>query len=670
MASQQSTGGKQQPTKQLPLFPDGSGAIWDDLVKVLEQVIHAHAFDNSFTLHPRHFGEIAASIADGFSQAISGTEETADIARGRSLAARGVGFRSLVAVLESLGTFAAGELAANPNRSATALYLTAQRYGLRLMEGFTESREREILDQQEQLRRALSTALDQQRLELLIKNHALRTASNGIALTDMEGTITYANPALLAMCGYDDADSVVGETVSQLWEGQRDNDIFDHLEEHPGWRDEIAGKRVDGTSFPAELTASLISDGAGHPVGTMALVVDITLRKRLEAQVRQSQKMEAVGQLAGGIAHDFNNILTGIMGYVQLLSLDAAAGSPMRHDLDQVRQAAERGAELTSQLKVFTRHESGERRCLWVNDIVKETHTIVTHTFPPDILAELNLDPELKAIVGDATQMSQLVMNLCVNARDAMVAEKAGGRGTRHALVVRTLNLKIDTESARLHLNAKPGPYVLIRVEDTGIGIAPEAIDRIFEPFFTTKGERTGTGLGLAVVYGIVQNHRGFIEVESRPSGGTAFDVYLPAVETDCEDVGATRANTTVPRGEGTVLVIDDEEQVRDIIRRSLERAGFSPVTAEDGPRGLAIFRERHDTIRAVVLDMVMPRMSGRECLRLLREIDPDIPILISTGYTFDGSSEELLEEGATAIIEKPLDIEKLIISIDRALND
>jgi hypothetical protein len=382
--------------------------------------------------------------------------------------------------------------------------------------------------------------------------------------------------------------------------------------------------------------------------------------KETQAQVLQLQKMEAIGQLATGIAHDFNNLLTPIGGFADLLMRKAPEGSRQQEYLRQIKTAAKRAAALTNQLRLFTRQEEGERHPIQLNSMVKETHDLLERSISKEIAIELRLASGLWAVEADPSQISQVLMNLCVNARDAM---PEGG-----TLTLETRNVTLDEEYARMVFDAQPGRYVRLSVSDTGSGMSPEVQARIFEPFFTTKEVGEGTGLGLSVVYGIIKGHHGFIQVYSQKGQGSTFHVYLPAIEVAAEERETEEAEW--PAGTETILVVDDEEGVRALGQAVLERCGYTVLMAEDGLQTLEVYQAHREEIALVVLDVIMPRMGGQGCLRRLRELDPQVKVLISTGYTARELAEKLVAEGALGMVEKPFQIRDFATAVRKALDE
>jgi nitrogen-specific signal transduction histidine kinase/CheY-like chemotaxis protein len=351
-------------------------------------------------------------------------------------------------------------------------------------------------------------------------------------------------------------------------------------------------------------------DGQGRPAGVIGIFWDVTQQRQLESQLRQAQKMEAIGHLAGGIAHDFNNLLTAILGNLSLLLNDLPDAHPGRDLAAAAEKAGLRAANLTSQLLGFSRRTM----------------------LRPRISVEVQAEPNLWTVEADAGQMSQVLLNLCLNARDAM---SDGGR-----LVLETANVVLTRDYARLQLDARPGEYVRLEVRDTGRGIAPKLQARIFEPFFTTKGPGKGTGLGLSMVFGIIQQHQGWIECHSELGRGTRFTIYLPRYG-EPESTPASPADANAPaRGKETILLVDDEEMIRNLGRTILERHGYEVMLAVDGQHAVEVYQREQARIGLVILDLTMPRLSGQDALQELLRINPRVRVLFASGY----SAEHLVE--------------------------
>jgi two-component system cell cycle sensor histidine kinase/response regulator CckA len=480
---------------------------------------------------------------------------------------------------------------------------------------------------------------------------------------DAEGTVLSVNQLGAEQLGYT-VEELVGQPVLNVFYEDDKEAVREHLVtrlQNPTqvahW--EFRKVRKDGSMLWVKEAARAVQGTDGNPVVLIACE-DITERKQLEAQLRQAQKMEAIGQLASGIAHDFNNLLTSIGGFTELLLREALEGSQQYRDLHQVKVAAERAAALTRQLRLFTHQEKGERRPTQLNSVVEETRDLLEHSIPKEITIELHLEPGLWAVEADPSQMSQVLMNLCVNARDAMAD---GG-----TLTLETRNVTLGAERAQAILAAPPGRYVCLSVSDTGCGMSPEVQARLFEPFFTTKEVGRGTGLGLAVVYGIVRGHEGFITVYSEEGQGSTFRVYLPAIALAVEESEVEVSE--LPTGTEVILLVDDEGAVRKLGQRILEGCGYTVLMAEDGFQALEVYQAHQGEIALVVLDVVMPQMGGRECLRQLRQSDPQVRVLISTGYTARSLAKELVAEGVLGVVEKPFRIRDFATAVRAALDE
>jgi signal transduction histidine kinase/CheY-like chemotaxis protein/HAMP domain-containing protein len=395
----------------------------------------------------------------------------------------------------------------------------------------------------------------------------------------------------------------------------------------------------------------------GRPVRMFGSVIDITAQKHLEEQLRQMQKMETVGTLAGGVAHDFNNQLTGIIGHLELLWMALPDSDERRSHVRIARAAAERCAELTRGLLAFSRRLASDPRPTQPQRLVDESLLLLGSALPANVRLETAIDAELPAVLVDAVQIEQVLLNLCVNARDAM---PSGG-----VLRITATEVVVNKNDRRSPL-AQPGHFVELGVSDDGEGISAEVLARIFEPFFTTKAVGSGTGLGLAMAYGIVSKHHGWIEVESALGEGSTFRVLLPVARVAADAAGPPREDTDAMHGNGEwVLVVDDELVVRELASYLLESNGYHTLTAKTGDEALQVFAEHSGRIRVVVLDMVMPGMSSTEVLRVLSMSDPTVRVIVSTGY----SLESLPETGETAErLQKPYDRSQLLTAVRKAL--
>ncbi|GAB4227879.1 MAG: hypothetical protein OHK0028_00950 [Deltaproteobacteria bacterium] len=412
----------------------------------------------------------------------------------------------------------------------------------------------------------------------------------------------------------------------------------------------------DGRLVPVEVTANHIEfDGREY---NCASARDLTDRKRaeeesrhLQSQLIQAQKMEALGLLAGGIAHDFNNLLTGILGYANLLSRRGGGDPEVAKAAAAIQRASERASQLTARLLGFARKGKNLNVPVDIARIVGGVTALLERTQDRRIRIVTSFDPLPGFVFGDPSQMDQVVMNLAVNACDAM---PDGGR-----LKISTERVALDEAICRERGGISPGDYLLLSVCDTGVGIPPENLERIFDPFFTTKGQGKGTGLGLSMVFGIVKNHGGCVDVRSEVGAGTEFRVYLPLCEAPLLKEGQPAA-TPLPRGRGRILLVDDQEPVREVARDMLESLGYEVVTAGDGREGLSRYRESWRQIDLVVLDMVMPGMSGGDCFRKMKEINPGARVVLSSGYSLEGAVQSVMDEGILAFLQKPYRLEEL----------
>jgi signal transduction histidine kinase len=407
------------------------------------------------------------------------------------------------------------------------------------------------------------------------------------------------------------------------------------------------------------VTSDPIVGAAGRRTGNVQVLTDVTRGKELEGQLRQAQKLEAVGRLAGGVAHDFNNMLTAILGNASLLRQRLPADDPDQELAVAIERAGQRAADLTRQLLGFARQTILWLKPTILNNSVLEVVAILGRTIDPRIVIETRLAPDLWLVQADPGQMTQVLMNLCINARDAM---PEGGR-----LTLETANRVLSEDDARDRLEARPGEFVCLSVEDTGHGIPADVLPRIFEPFYTTKPPGQGTGLGLALVFGIVKQHNGWVECSSQPGRGTRFEVYLPRRAQTAADP-PTPAPAPPNRGQERVLVVDDNEMLRRLAATFLRRSGFEVLLAEDGPEALEVFGRERDKIDLILLDLTMPRLSGRETLRRLREIDPGVPVVLVSGFA-DTAQTSLAEEGAQGFVAKPYREHDLLHAVRAALD-
>jgi PAS domain S-box-containing protein len=480
----------------------------------------------------------------------------------------------------------------------------------------------------------------------------VETAAEGVWIVDNLVRTIFVNSKMAAMLGLKPED-MQGKPVSDFMPAE---DVTAQLPpfEHgnpEGSATDLRLRRSDGTEIWAILSSSPMIDASGRRSGTLAMLTEVTERKRLEDQFRQAQKLEAMGRLAGGVAHDFNNILTVISGYSQLLLRRMETGSPLRAQVEKIGVAADQAANLTRQLLSFSRRRAVQSQVLDLNAAVSNFEKLCRPIIGDAIELVTKLDSNVGRIRADAGQLDQVLMNLIVNARDAM---PQGGR--------------VSIETANVEPSGSPshpaGEYVLLAVSDTGCGMDANTKTRLFEPFFTTKDEGKGTGLGLSTVHGIVTQHGGWIDVISEPGQGTCFSLYLPRIRDEVQAILLPQPTAEWPRGSETVLVVDDRAAVRELVRETLEPCGYKILEAADGQEGVEIFERNAKQIDLVITDLVMPRLDGAEFGRLVKQQRPETKILYMSGY----SDESVVIDTPSALLQKPFTPEALAQRVREAL--
>ena len=488
----------------------------------------------------------------------------------------------------------------------------------------------------------------------------------GILYLDAEGRIIFENPAMEKLIGIPDGklSQDIGKRIADV-PNFRNSEIYGIFQKVLNGSKvkgvQIEYKSLKGAKKHLDIYAAPRHDSNVKIVGAVLMCVDITDYKDLEDQLRQAQKMEAVGTLAGGIAHDFNNILTGVLGNLEFVLMKKNSDFDIIPLIEQAKQSAERAAELTAQMLAFGRRKMEMPKPTNLNKCIEESVHFLRRTLNPLIEIKIEKDPGLKTVQADSGQIQQVLVNLMINAGDAM---KDGG-----ILKIKSENYFVDEKYCLTNSEAFPGEYAVLTVSDTGVGIDSETIIRIFEPFFTTKEVGKGTGLGLAMVYGIVKGHKGWIEVKSEAGKGATFKIFLPI----SEDVEKARQDKPDKKaligGDETILLVDDEEMVRSLGNRILHSVGYKTLLANDGVEAIEIYQQKISEIDLVILDLSMPRKSGKETMTELKKMNSQVKIIISSGFDRSGDVQKLLEAGAYEFIQKPFQLQNLLKIIRKVLD-
>jgi len=490
-------------------------------------------------------------------------------------------------------------------------------------------------------------------------------AIEGIFRTTRKGRIVEANPAFARILGYDSPEEImnaVTDLSAHLYvDPERRLELLRSLEEQKVMRHfEVEYYRKDKSKAWFALNVRVDHDRDGKIINYEGTIQDISDRKLMEARLRQSQKIEAIGTLAGGIAHDFNNILAAIIGYTEMAQ-DNSRPEKQRYYLEQVLHASDRAKKLVSQILAFSRQADKEIKPIDVGILVKEALKMIRATLPSTIEIRSNITGDLDAVLADPTQIHQIMMNLCTNAAHAM-REKGG------ILEVGLGNVVITPDMLPLYPDLKPGPYVMFTVSDTGTGIEPEVMDKIFDPFFTTKKRGEGTGLGLSVVYGIVKEYGGMVTVQSKPGEGSTFMIYLP-VAAQVEKLKKEEPIDVIPRGSERVLFIDDENVLAEIGKDILEELGYTVIATSSSAKALDIFSAQPDRIDLVITDMTMPGMTGADLAKEILKIRPDIPIILCTGFSEVITEGEAKRMGIREFLMKPLTLRDIALAVRNVLD-
>jgi two-component system cell cycle sensor histidine kinase/response regulator CckA len=490
------------------------------------------------------------------------------------------------------------------------------------------------------------------------------SSPDAIVICDLEGRVKYVSPVFTRIFSWT-LEELEGKRIPFVPAPERAGTmgliraLFDTGTVCQGYETKCCTK--DGRLIDISVSASRYQDHEGRAAGMLVTLRDISRRKALEAQLFQAHKMEAIGTLAGGVAHDFNNILQAITGFAQLLMMGKEPGEPDYPKIQAIEQAARKAGELTRQLLVFSRKVEAMLRPLDLNHEVAQVQRLLERTIPKMIGIELHLSKDLGIINGDPVQIEQVIMNLAVNARDAM---PDGGR-----LTLRTEKVVLGEGFSMTHPEAVPGEYVLLSICDTGHGMAPNVLEHIFEPFYTTKEAGKGTGLGLAMVYGIVKGHGGHINCSSRVGEGTVFDLYFPVLQMEVGRPREEKSEEAIPRGSETILLVDDEESLLDIGKEMLKRHGYHVLTANSGEAAIDAYDREGKTVDLVILDLNMPGMGGLKCLAALRDMNPRSRVIIASGYLADDQLRASVRFGASAFVAKPYKLSDLLRAVREGLD-
>ncbi|MGO9022661.1 MAG: PAS domain S-box protein [Syntrophobacteraceae bacterium] len=495
---------------------------------------------------------------------------------------------------------------------------------------------------------------------------AVEQCAEGVVIADINFVIHYVNPAFERQSGYDRAE-ILGQRMGILKSDRQDRlfygDIRETLLKGEVWSGRLSNRKKDGSSYEAEATASPVRDASGNIINFVAIHRDITNEVKLERELRQAQKMEAIGTLAGGIAHDFNNILTAIIGYTEISRYKLPEGSPLCQTLDQVLKAGKRAKDLVKQILTFSRKSEQERGPVSVAPIVEEALELLRSSLPSTIefRKRIEFKPEEGVILSEPSQIHQVLMNLCANAAHAM--RRRGG-----VLSVNVSGLEIDRFITSPPCGLKQGRYVLIAVSDTGQGMDAAVMERIFDPYFTTKQLGEGTGMGLATVQGIVKSHGGAVSVYSEPGKGTSFKVYLPMVA-ESVTPGEAEVADSIGFGSERILFVDDEKALTELGKEMLESMGYKVTSRTGSPEALETFCSAPNGFDLVITDMTMPVITGVELSRKCKALRPDIPIILCTGFSDTLIGTEPEELGICEVLLKPYAIVSLTKAIRKALD-
>jgi PAS domain S-box-containing protein len=489
-------------------------------------------------------------------------------------------------------------------------------------------------------------------------------SKDAVFVSTPEGKYLDINPAGVELFGYSSKEEMLNLDIARdIYVNSEDRKMYRHLLSEQGFvKDyQLEMKRKDGKKLTVLSTSLVVRDEVGSIVAYRGIMRDITAYKKLEEQLLQAQKMEAVGQLAGGVAHDFNNIMSAIIGYGYLMQRKLKSDDPLRDDVEQILESANRAAEVTRNLLAFSRKQIMNVRPVNINEVIAKIEKLLSRLIGEDIEVELSLATQDLICMVDAGQIEQVLLNLATNARDAM---PKGGKFT-----ISTQLAELDDVFINAQVVGSKREFALIIVSDNGTGMRQEDIEKIFEPFYTTKETGKGTGLGLAMVYGIIKQHDGHIKVQSELGKGTSFKIYLPVVHKE-EEVSENGTVEAVPEsGTETILVAEDDEKLRKLSQIVLTQNGYRVILANDGEEAISKFNENKESIHLVLLDMVMPKKNGKEVYEQMRRTKPNIKVIFSTGYTAERLDSDLLLTENINLLTKPVSPRDLLVKVRTMLD-